>query len=52
MRNFDRQKPEEINRIIIDHISDLLFPSIENAAQNLNNEGIKKKCLYCWGCYL
>lgn len=42
MRNFDRQKPEEINRIITDHISDLLFPPTENAAQNLNNEGIKK----------
>ena len=40
MRNFDRNKPEEINRKIIDHISDINFPPTESARKNLENEGI------------
>jgi len=40
MRNFDWNKPEEINRKIIDHISDLNFPPTEAARKNLENEGI------------
>ncbi|MFO8234632.1 MAG: UDP-N-acetylglucosamine 2-epimerase (non-hydrolyzing) [Bacteroidales bacterium] len=41
MRNFDRQKPEEINRIITDHITDYFFASTETAKKFLLNEGIK-----------
>lgn len=46
MRNFDRKKPEEINRIITDHISDVLFASTPTAVDNLNQEGINKGVHY------
>ena len=41
MRNFDRQKPEEINRIMTDHITDYFFASTETAKKFLSKEGIK-----------
>ena len=42
LRSFDKRMPEEINRILTDHISDLLFCPTETAVQNLKNEGITK----------
>jgi UDP-N-acetylglucosamine 2-epimerase (non-hydrolysing) len=42
MRNFDKEKPEEINRIVTDHISDILFAPTKTAINNLKNEGIEK----------
>lgn len=40
LRSFDRTMPEEINRIITDHVSDLLFVTEESGLANLNREGI------------
>ncbi len=40
LRSFDRTMPEEINRVLTDHISDLLFCPTETAVLNLKNEGI------------
>jgi UDP-GlcNAc3NAcA epimerase len=42
LRSFDRSMPEEINRVLTDHISDLLFCPTETAVRNLANEGITK----------
>ncbi len=40
LRSFDRTMPEEINRIVTDHLSDLLFVTEESGLENLHNEGI------------
>ncbi len=42
LRSHDRRMPEEINRVIVDHLSDLLFITELSAKYNLINEGIKK----------
>jgi UDP-N-acetylglucosamine 2-epimerase (non-hydrolysing) len=40
LRSFDRSMPEEINRIVTDHVSDLLFVTEESGIQNLRKEGV------------
>lgn len=40
LRSFDMSMPEEINRILTDHISDYLFVSEKSGLVNLTNEGI------------
>ena len=42
LRSFDRSMPEEINRLLTDSISDLLFTTEASANVNLANEGIPK----------
>jgi UDP-GlcNAc3NAcA epimerase len=41
LRSFNKQMPEEINRILIDHVSDLLLCPTYTAVHNLANEGIE-----------
>lgn len=40
LRSFDRTMPEEINRVLTDQISDLLFTTERHALDNLRREGI------------
>ncbi|MHA1940166.1 MAG: non-hydrolyzing UDP-N-acetylglucosamine 2-epimerase [Candidatus Hodarchaeales archaeon] len=41
LRSFNRRMPEEINRVIADHISHWLFSPSNQAVKNLANEGIQ-----------
>ena len=40
MRSFDRSMPEELNRVVVDHASDLLLCSTEIACENLRRESV------------
>ncbi|MEM2001807.1 MAG: UDP-N-acetylglucosamine 2-epimerase (non-hydrolyzing) [Candidatus Methanomethylicaceae archaeon] len=40
LRSFNRRMAEEINRVLTDHISDLLFCPTQTAVENLRREGI------------
>ena len=47
-RCFDENLPEEINRRIVDHISDVNLPYTEHARRNLIDEGYKKRSYICF----
>lgn len=40
LRSYNRKMPEEINRVLTDHASDLLFAPSKSAAETLQDEGI------------
>ncbi len=49
LRSFDRTMPEEINRIMADHISDYLFAPTATSQQHLLAEGIPQKKIFVTG---
>lgn len=49
LRSFDRTMPEEVNRVLTDQISDLLFTTEASAADNLRAEGIAADKIYFVG---
>lgn len=49
LRSHDKNMPEEINRIVADHCSEVLFAPTEKAALNLINEGIPPKKIHIVG---
>ena len=49
LRSFDRTMPEEINRIVTDHLSDYLFVSEPSGMENLRHEGIPEDKIYFTG---
>jgi UDP-N-acetylglucosamine 2-epimerase (non-hydrolysing) len=49
LRSFDRSMPEEINRILTDALSDLLFTTEESANRNLTNEGVAPEKIFFVG---
>jgi UDP-N-acetylglucosamine 2-epimerase (non-hydrolysing) len=49
LRSYDRSMPEEINRVIADHISDYLFAPTTKAKQILLGEGIGEEKIFVTG---
>ena len=49
LRSYDRSMPEEINRRLVDHCSDILFAPTEKARQILLGEGISEDQIYVTG---
>lgn len=45
-RSFDRRMPEEINRVLVDHVAQFLFASTQDAVENLRREGIHSKRIF------
>jgi UDP-N-acetylglucosamine 2-epimerase (non-hydrolysing)/UDP-GlcNAc3NAcA epimerase len=41
MRSFDRSMPEELNRVVADHLSTLLLCSSQSAVENLRRESVR-----------
>jgi len=48
-RSFDENVPEEINRRLVDHVSDILLPYTEYSRRNLLREGIHPRRIYVTG---
>lgn len=42
LRSYDKKMPEEVNRVLVDHCSDLLLCPTETAVENLLREGIEE----------
>ncbi len=49
LRSFDRSMPEEINRVLTDALSDVLFTTEKSAEENLLREGIAKDKIFLVG---
>lgn len=49
LRSFDRTMPEEINRLLTDSISDLLFCTEKAGVENLEREGIAREKIHLVG---
>lgn len=49
LRSFNRRMPEEINRVLTDHVSSLLFCPTKLAEENLLNEGVSARKIHVVG---
>jgi UDP-N-acetylglucosamine 2-epimerase (non-hydrolysing) len=49
LRSFDESMPEETNRRLTDHLSQILLAHSEGATKNLTREGIDSRCIHLVG---
>jgi len=49
LRSYDREMPEETNRVLTDHMSDYLFAPTEGARRNLLREGVAESKIFVTG---
>jgi UDP-N-acetylglucosamine 2-epimerase (non-hydrolysing) len=49
LRSFDRSMPEELNRIVTDSLSDLLFTTEDSGTRNLRREGVQEEKIHFVG---
>lgn len=49
LRSFDRSMPEEVNRVIVDSIADILFASEPSGVENLHKEGRPSETIHLVG---
>jgi UDP-N-acetylglucosamine 2-epimerase (non-hydrolysing) len=49
LRSFDREMPEETNRVAVDHLGDLLFAPTEQSQTYLREEGIPEDRIFVTG---
>ncbi|EFW90113.1 UDP-N-acetylglucosamine 2-epimerase [Haladaptatus paucihalophilus DX253] len=49
LRSFDRDMPEEVNRVMTDHAADYLFAPTDDSAALIREEGIPAKRIYVTG---
>ena len=49
LRSFDRTMPEELNRIVTDQLSDILFVTEKSGVENLEKEGVKAEKVFLVG---
>ena len=49
LRSYNKKMPEEINRVLTDHCSDILFTPSKLAGQNLKHEGMRQNSIINFG---